>query len=202
MEGRMRVAQSFAVDTSGTDELGFGLKIRDAGAAGGSANPAHDAEEFRRKSKLGQALAAFKGLVKSVKENQAREKMEADIRVLEETEKRDWADVQARVFQARLTRRAEQVSAAHGTVSRFLETWAGEGTEAKANALRSEMDKELANSPDGEGDRPHRILDRAKKLNDSGKKAIVQVMLRVLLERYPQSDAAPEADQMLKTLGP
>jgi hypothetical protein len=201
MEGRIRVAQSFAVDTSGTDELGFGLKIRDAGAAGGSANPVVEAEEFRRKGKLGQALSSFKGHVKSVKENQAREKMETDIRVLEETEKRDWADVQARVFQARLTRRADQVSAAHAAVTRFLEAWAGEGTESKANALRSEMDKELANSPEGEGDRPHRILDRAKRLNDSGKKAIVQVMLRVLLERYPQSDAAPEADQMLKTLG-
>jgi hypothetical protein len=200
-EGRIRVAQSFAVDTSGTDELGFGLKIRDAGSASGSNDPAGDAGEARKRGRLGQALSILKGLVKSVKEVQAREKMETDIRGLEETEKRDWADVQAQVFQARLTRRADQVSRANSAVNRFLEAWAGEGTESKANALRTEMEKELAHSTEGEAERPRRILERAKKSSEGGRKALAQAMLRVLVERYPQSDAAPEAEQLLKTLG-
>ena len=200
-EGRLRVAQSFAADSSGTEELAFGFKVREAGAGGGSLDPAADAVEARKRGQLGTALSILRGLVKTVKEAQVKERMEAEIRGLEEGERRDWVDVQSQVFHARLTRRPEHLTRAQSVLDRYLGAWAGEGTEGKAKQLREEMQKELAGAAEGESERPRRIFEGAKKCAESGKKALAEVMLQTLISRYPQSDVIPEAQQFLKGLG-
>jgi hypothetical protein len=201
LEGRLRLAQSFAVDPSASDDLAFGLKIRDASAGAGSADPARDAEDARRKGRLGQALTLLQGLVKTMREPKTKDAMENEIRSLEETERRDWADAQARAFQARLTRRADQVSQAQGTLDRYLETWSGEGREAKANQLRSDLEKDLKGEADTDQDRPKRILERAKKWAELGKRSLAQTMLQTLVAKYPRSEVIAEAQELLRKVG-
>jgi hypothetical protein len=139
--------------------------------------------------------------VKSVREPKAKDAMENDIRSLEETERRDWADAQAQAFQARLTRRPDQVALANGGIDRYLETWSGEGREGKANQLRSDLQKDLVATADTDQDRPKRILERAKKWAELGKHALAQSMLQALVAKYPRSEVIPEAQELLRKVG-
>ena len=104
--------------------------------------------------------------------------MEAEVRQLEEMERRDWAECQALGFQAIISRRPELRDRATEFIARYLKQWAGEGTEAKADALLRDLEKELRSTPVGDAERPQRIFDRAKKCVETGEWALAQTLLR------------------------
>jgi outer membrane protein assembly factor BamD (BamD/ComL family) len=55
-------------------------------------------------------------------------------------------------------------------------------------------------TPASEAERPKRLVDRAKKLLDGGKRSIAQMILQTVVSRYPASEVVPEAQQLLKSL--
>jgi hypothetical protein len=198
VDGRLRIFQTWTVDPQAEDPA-FIFRIREAGGAG-PLDPQAALSELKAQRKYGEALALARDQVKKIREVPVREKMDADIRSLEETERRDWAEVQAVVFQARISRRTELVAKALSALATYAKEWSGEGAEAKADSLRREFEKELASAPAGETERPRRVFDRAKKFMESGKRALAQTLLQTLVAKYPSSDVAVEAQQLLKTL--
>jgi hypothetical protein len=199
VDGRMRVTQTWPVDPS-TDTFSF--RIREAGGPGGEGpfDPVEEVKKLRTQNKLGEAVTIARGGVKKVKEAAVREKLETEIRTLEEQERRDWVEAQAQAFLAITSRRADMQSAAERFITGYLKQWAGEGTEAKADQLLRRVTEELRSTPAAEAERPKRIFDRAKKLVEAGKRALAQSLLQTLVARYPTSEIVPEAQQLLKTL--
>jgi len=126
--------------------------------------------------------------------------MEIDIRNLEIQERREWVEAQALTFQARISRRGQLAADALKALDGYLKRWAGEGTEGKADTLRRDLEKELAQTPPAEAERPRRIFDRAKKLAEAGRRALAQSLLQTLVVRYPSSDVASDAQTLLKSL--
>ena len=43
-------------------------------------------------------------------------------------------------------------------VARYSRQWSGEGSEAKAETLRRELEKELSSTPAGDAERPQRAV--------------------------------------------
>lgn len=198
VDGRIRVTQTWRVDPQAEDPT-FVFRIRDAGGLKGG-DWQTLVNEATGQRKLGEALTILRDNVKKIKDAAVREKVESDVKRLEEAERSAWAEVQALVFQARISRRPELVTKATDALNVYLKEWAGEGTEGKAEALRRDLDKELASTPAGEAERPRRIFERAKKYIEGGKRAIAQSMLQTLVTRYPSSDVTPQAQSLLKTL--
>ncbi|HZF00115.1 MAG TPA: FHA domain-containing protein [Planctomycetota bacterium] len=197
IDGRIRLYQTWTVDP-GVDTVTF--RIREAGGGGEVFDPVGELTRLRGRGKLGEAITLAREAVKKLREAPVREKMEGDIRALEEQERRDWVEAQAQAFQARISRRSDISARAGQVLGTYLRQWSGEGTEAKADKLLKEMNEELRSTPPAEAERPKRIFDRAKKLVEGGKRALAQSLLQTLVARYPSSEVAPEAQQLLKTL--
>jgi hypothetical protein len=126
--------------------------------------------------------------------------MEAELRRLEDSEKREWAELQAQAFRARLSRQAQLVGRALESIDQFLHQWDGEGGEAKAETLKQELQKDLAATPDPASERARRILERAKQSAQGGRRTLAQALVQTLVARYPSSEAAKEAQVLLKSL--
>ncbi|HLY10927.1 MAG TPA: FHA domain-containing protein [Planctomycetota bacterium] len=198
VDGRLRITQTWPVDPM-TDTFTF--RIREAGGGPDEVfDPVEQVKKLRTQNKLGEALTVARPAVKKVKEAAVREKLETEIRALEEQERRDWVEVQAQTFLAVTSRRADMVTAAERVIATYLKQWAGEGTEAKADLLQRGLREELRATPAAEAERPKRIFDRAKKMIETGKRALAESLLQTLIARYPSSEVAPEAQQLLKTL--
>lgn len=198
VDGRLRLTQTWPVDSS-TDTFTF--RIREAGGGPDEVfDPVEQVKKLHTQNKLGEALTLARGAVKKVKEAPVREKLETEIRTLEEQERRDWVEAQAAAFLARTSRRSDMVAIAIRVIGTYLRQWAGEGTEAKADKLQRDLNEDLRSTPAAEAERPRRIYDRAKKLVEGGKRALAQSLLQTLVARYPSSEIAPEAQQLLKTL--
>jgi hypothetical protein len=198
VDGRLRIFQTWTVDPQAEDPA-FIFRIREAGGLG-PLDPQAALSELKAQRKYGEALALARDQVKKIREVPVREKMEGEIKNLEDLERRDWAEAQAIAFQGRISRRAELVAKALATLASFGKEWNGEGTEAKADALRREIEKELASTPAGETERPRRLFERAKRFMETGKRALAQTLLQTLVAKFPSSDVAPEAQTLLKTL--
>jgi TolA-binding protein len=195
----IRLTQTWAVDGQVASPA-FGFRIRESGMGASLLDPSQAASQLREQGKSGEALALLRDQIKKVKEAPVREKMDAQIKQLEEGERRDWADLQAKAFQAKLSRRPELVAQALQGADAFLRQWAGEGGEQKAETLREDVRREVAASPDAEAERARRILDQARKHAESGRRTLAQTMLQTLLTRYPSSEVSAEAQELLKTL--
>ncbi|MBV8880341.1 MAG: hypothetical protein JO332_10275, partial [Planctomycetaceae bacterium] len=163
-------------------------------------DPVEQVKKLRTQNKLGEALSIARPAVKKVREAPIKEKLETEIRALEEQERRDWVEAQAQAFLSRTSRRPDMAAAALQVITQYLKHWAGEGTEAKADKLLRDLNEELRATPPAETERPKRIFDRAKKLLEGGKRALAQSLLQTLVARYPSSDVTSEAQQLLKTL--
>jgi hypothetical protein len=83
----------------------------------------------------------------------------------------------------------------------FLLQWKGSGGEGKAQKVREDLAGQAKASAASETERPRRVLDQAKKCAEGGKPAVAAAMLRALLAKYPSSEVADEAKQLLGTLG-
>jgi hypothetical protein len=197
-DGRLRLTPSFTVDP-GSEEPIFGFRVRDPEAGGASADPVEAAKKARDQRRYGEALDLLRGHVKSVKEAPVREKIEGDIRNLEESERHAWSDVQSRAFQAMISRRAELVAQAEEALELYVREWGGTGQEAKADVLREEMKKEMSSAPDADAERARRILERARTLAQGGRRVLARALLQSLVARYPHTEAAAEAQQILKS---
>jgi hypothetical protein len=197
-EGRLRVLQSFPFEPT-TEEIGFGFKVRESGSVD-AMDPKTAIKKAREQGRLGEALGGLRDSVRRTKDAAEREQMELDIRQLEETEKREWTEVQSVVFQAGMSRRSEHRKRAEDSLAGFQRRWAGEGQEGKAAALLEELRKELQSTPDPEALRPRAIFERAKKYAEEGHRALALAMLQTLLQRYPSSDVAADADKLRKSM--
>ena len=197
IDGRIRIYQTWKVEPQTEDPV-FGFRIREKGGA--PLDPLLAIAELRKDRKYGEAVSLARDQAKKIREAALKEKMEGEVRGLEEAERRDWAETQAIAFQARISRRSELIDQARAVLDRYSRQWSGEGTEAKAETLRRELEKELAATPAGDAERPHRLFDRAKRLVASGKRTMAQSYLQVLVSRYPSSDVTPQAQELLKSL--
>jgi hypothetical protein len=200
IDGRTRLVQTWTVDGR-TEDPAFGFRIRESSGAG-SLDPQQTAQDLHKRGKSGEALTLLRDQIRKKQEVSIREKIEAEIVRLEEAEHRDWADLQARAFHARISRRAELVAQALQSIDAFLRQWAREGTEKKAEGLREEIKKELASAPGAETERLRRIFNRARRCVETDRRALAQALLQGLLARHPDSDIAVEAKELLKTLNP
>jgi hypothetical protein len=199
VDGRLRITQTWPVDP--TTENTFTFRIREAGGSPDEVfDPVEQVKKLRTQNKLGEALTIARPAAKKAKEVAVREKLETEIRTLEEQERRDWTESRAQAFLALTSRRTDIVTGAERVISTYLRQWAGEGTEAKADKLLRDLREELKATPPAEAERPRRVFDRAKKLVEGGKRALAQIVLQTLVARYPSSDIVPEAQQLLKTL--
>jgi hypothetical protein len=201
VDGRLRIYQTWTVDPS-TDTFTFRIREAGGGEAPDAFDPLEQVKKLRTEYKLGEALTVARSAVKNknIKEAAVREKLETEVRSLEEQERRDWVEAQAAAFLASTSRRSDMITAAERVIGTYLRQWAGEGTEAKADKLLRDMSQDLRATPPVEAERPRRIFDRAKKLIEGGKRALAQVLLQTLAARYPTSEVAPEAQQLLKSL--
>jgi hypothetical protein len=199
VDGRLRITQTWTVDPM-TDTFTFRIREAFNQPEGGPFDPIESVKKLRSERKLGQALTVARQTVKSVREVAVKEKLETEIRLLEEHERRDWVESQAQAFLARTSRRSDIVAAAVQVIGSYLKQWAGEGTEGKADQLLRGLNEDLRATPAMEVERPKRIFDRAKKLLEGGKRALAQSLLETLVTKYPTSEAAPEAQQLLKSL--
>ena len=197
VDGRFRVTQTWKVDPT-TEDPAFAFRIRERGST--PLDPQAALSELRQARKYGEAVGLARDQVKRIKEIPVREKMEGEVRQLEEMERRDWAECQAQSFLAIMSRRADLRDKAVEFIDRFLKQWAGEGTEGKAQTLLQALDKELKAAAAGDAERPQRIFERAKKCIETGKRAIAQALLQTIISRYPSSEVTPEAQKLLKTL--
>jgi hypothetical protein len=199
IDGRLRLFQSWKVDPQAEDPT-FGFLIRESGGGSGPVDFWGSLADLKHERKYGEALSMAREQQKKVREAAVKERVEGEIRSFQDNERRDWAEAQAVVFQGRISRRPELVGKAHESLVTYLKQWAGEGSEGKAKTLLAELDKELASTPAGETERPHRILEQAKKSVERGKRALAQTLLETLVARYPSSDVTSEAQQLLKSL--
>lgn len=199
VDGRLRLTQTWSVDPQSEDPV-FGFRIRESGGGGGPLDPLQKIAELRQAKKSGEALAFIKEVVGKTKEAPVREKMESELRQLEDALKREWADLQSDAFRARISRQGTLVTRALDSIEQFVRRWSGEGSELKAEQLRQEIQKDLAAVSDPASERARRILDRAKQCAAGERRTLAQVLLQTLLGRYPSSEAAQEAQQLLKTL--
>jgi pSer/pThr/pTyr-binding forkhead associated (FHA) protein len=197
IDGRFRVYQTWKVDAQAEDPV-FIFRIREAG--NGPVDPRAAWNKMRTDKKFGEALALARDQAKKAKEPVVREGWEADIKSLELQERRAWAETQAQVFQGRISRRDELVAIARAALEKCAREWKGEGTEGKVDVLARDFEKELKSTPAGEAEWPRRILERAKKCVEGGKRALAQSLLQTLVTRYPSSDVKEEAQQLLKSL--
>ena len=199
VDGRMRVTQTWAVDPT-TDTFTFRVREAFDQTGSGPFDPIESVKKLRTEKKLGQALAVSRPALKSIREAAVKEKLETEIRLLEEQERRDWVEAQAQAFLARTSRRADMAATAVQFIGSYLKQWAGEGTEGKAEKLLRDLNEELRATPPTEAERPKRMYDRAKKLLEGGKRSLAQFLLQTLIQKYPSSEVVPEAQQLLKTL--
>lgn len=200
VDGRHRIVQSFSVDAQQEDVV-FGLRIREENV-GGETDPQKGAQIALRERRFGEALSLLRGLLPGVKDPALRDKVEKEIRGVEETEVREWTETQSAGFRAELLRRPEALARAREQVETYLREWAGlPASESKAAALRAELSK-IAPASDVEGDRPRRLLERAKGYAEAGKRALAGALLESLIGRYPESEAAGPARELLKSLAP
>jgi hypothetical protein len=198
IDGRIRIYQTWTVDPS-VDTFTF--RIREAGGGPNEVfNPVEEIAKLRGQAKLGEALSIARDAVKKIREVPVKERMQDEIRGLEEQERRDWVEAQALAFQASISRRPEIAAKAVQFLTGYLRQWAGEGSEGKADRLLKKLNDELRSTPASEAERPKRLVDRAKKLLDGGKRAIAQMILQTVVSRYPASEVVPEAQQLLKSL--
>ncbi|HEX7900635.1 MAG TPA: FHA domain-containing protein [Planctomycetota bacterium] len=200
VDGRHRIVQTFPIDAQ-EEEIIFGLRIREE-SAGGEADPQKAAQKALRERRFGEALSLLREFLRGVKEPGLRDKVEKEIRSIEDAEIREWTDVQASAFRAGLLRRPEIISRARDHVDAYLREWAGIApSETKGSALRGEVAK-IAPSTDAEGSRPARMLERGKAYAQAGKKALAAAVLETLVGSYPESDAAAAGRELLKALAP
>lgn len=197
VRGGLRVLQSFPVDPQAS-EARFGVRIREAGRGTGKLDPLEEARRKRLEKRFGEALEILRVQAGKIKEAAKREPVEADIRQLQEIERREWEDVKARAFQAWYTRRPDLVTAALDAVELYQQRWPGAEYAAKAAPLREETRK--LQGADAEADRPRLVLERARKFAESGRPALARALLEVLVARWPGSDAVGDAQELLKSL--
>ena len=199
IDGRLRVFQTWKVDPTAEDPS-FTFRIKESGGGSGPVDFWGALAELKTQKKYGEALSLSKEQLKKVREAPVKERLDGEIRSLQESERRDWAEAQAHAFEGDISRRPELVDKAREVLQKFLRHWAGEGTELKAKKLLEDLDKKLASVTAGDADRPRRIFDRAKKCVEGGKRALAQTLLQTLVARYPSSEVTSEAQQLLKTL--
>lgn len=199
-DGRHRIVQIFPFDAQ-QEVVEFGLRIREESAAGES-DPQRAAGKAKEARRLGEALSILRNFLPGIKEAPLREKIEREIRGLEEGEARDWVEVQAAAFRAGLLKRPEVIARARDQAETYLREWAGVAPyETKGAQLRGEVAR-IAPRSDDQVERPRRLLEQAKVLVQAGKTATAGVLLETLVARYPESDAATAARDVLKSLSP
>ncbi len=194
--GGLRVVQSFAVDPSEANP-DFWLVIREA--ALGYTDPLREAAAERIRKRFGVALEVLQREMKKAKDPVLRDRIEGDIRQLEEVERREWAEAQSAAFQAILSRRVDLATTALEALDRYQAGW-GEAFASKAEPVREKAREVLAGAAAEEAARHKLILDRAKQHAAGGRKTLAGSMTRALLARHPGSAAAEEAKEFLKGL--
>jgi hypothetical protein len=200
-DGRQRLVLSLACEP-GAEEMELGVEVREAGAGSAAGDPLQAARRAREGRRFGEALTLLREAVKEARDSAARERLEAELRGLEDTQRQEWADARARGFEARLSRRPDELARAIEALDRFAREWSGGGLEGRAEGLREELRAQAASAPDPEAERSRRILDRARACAAVGQAFLARQMLQALLAAYPQSEAAAEARALLGTLKP
>lgn len=200
-EGRQKLLLSVACEP-GAEEAEFGIEIREAGSGTRSGDLLQAARRAREDRRFGEALRVVREALKEAKDPAARERLEAERRSLEEAQAQEWVEARARGFEARLSRRSEDLTRAIEALDRFVREWSGGGLDPAAEALREELRAEAGSVPDRDGERARRILERARACAGAGQAFLARQMLQALLATYPQSEAASEARAFLGTLKP
>jgi len=198
VDGHTRLLASFKVDPA-ANPAQFGFKIRES--AGRSFDPIQAADQSIKRREFGAALVLLRTHVDRLKDPQQREKAQKLIRDLAQDEKTQWAGLQGRFFQAWISRRPDFIQQARTALDTYERHWGAGEFLAKAKELRAEDEKQLQAVADPADERPRRILERAKKDAEAGRKALAEIVLQYLLERYKQSEVSAEAQELLKTLG-
>jgi hypothetical protein len=199
-DGRLRLYASWTSEGE-KDEVVVAFNVRDASAGAGSGDPMESAGRLIREGKPGEAQSILKGYLQKVKEQALRDKVEQQLKSLEESERREWAEVQASVFQASMFRRSESVDRARAALAGYARQWTGEPYDSKLAGLRTELGGVVTGS-EAEAERASKILDRAKGLGQAGKRLQAELLARTVVVRYPATEAAEGAKEFLKTLSP
>lgn len=200
VDGRLRLVQSWAAEPQ-NDEVAVGFRVRDASGGIGNLDPVQAAAKLSKEGKSGEAQSVLRNYLPKIKEQALKDKVEQELRGLEEAEKRDWTELQASVFQATLLRRAEPVERARQAMAAYVRRWSGEPYDSKAAGLRSELGSVVTGS-EADAERAAKLLERAKALGASGKRLSAELLGRTLISRYPTTEAAEGARELLKTLSP
>ncbi len=198
VRGGLRVVQSFPVDPSDEDPV-FALKIREA-ALGAGGDPLAIASGLALREKMGEALAVLREEFRKVKDPVRRDRVEGDIRRLEEIERREWAEIQVAAFQAVLSRRADLVNSGVEALDRYQRRWTGESFASKADEVRERLREVMAGVAETEAGFHKLVVERARRHAAEGRKAMARLMVRALLARHPESAAAEEAQEFLQSL--
>ena len=200
-DGRPNLVLDLACEP-GAEQAELAIELREAGAGSGSGDPLQAARRAREGRRFGEALTLLREAVKDARDPGLRDRMEAELKSLEDSQRQEWLDVRARAFEARLSRRPEDLTRAIEALERFAREWGGGGLEGSAEALRESLRAEAASAPDAEAERARRILERARACAGAGQGFLARQMLQALLAAYPQSEAASEARTLLGTLRP
>jgi hypothetical protein len=199
-EGRLILVQTWPVEMR-EGEAVVGIRVRDASGGSGPADPVQAAAAARKAGRLGEALSILRGYLGRVKEQAIRDRVEAEVKALEESERRDWTDLQATVFQATLVRRPEALARASQALELYGRQWSGEPYDTKAEPLRAELAAVPAGAQE-EGARALQLLERARVLEKSGKPLQAEALARTVVARYPSTEAARGAKELLQALSP
>jgi TolA-binding protein len=199
VQGRRRLFLSWTVIPQ-QEELVFGFTVK-ALAGDGPRDPEKAAEEAEKARQYGKAWSLLSGFLPKIKDAAQKERVEAKVKRLEESEKREWDEVLAQAFQADFSGRPDLLRRAQESLDLHLTQWRGANVEGKAQKVREDLRRQGDVSAANDVDRPRKILAQAKKLAESGKRSVAEAVLRALLAKYPASDVADEAKQLLGTLG-
>ncbi|MBI2931301.1 MAG: FHA domain-containing protein [Planctomycetes bacterium] len=199
-QGAQKLVQIFPIRRA-TGRATVGFKLRGAGAAGVDAtDPLKAAQDLiSRRQDFAAALGILREHGRALRDPETRRRALEELERLEERERRDWEEVEAACFRARIGGRPDVIEAARGRVGVYERHWNAGDMAAKAQAAREELDRLAAESATRNGEKRSReLLERAKAYAQAGERTLAAAVCETLLERYGQTEAAREAAEILK----
>ncbi len=193
-----RVTQLFDLDTL-AERVSIGFRLRETAPGAAVMDPLKEAEKAKGEGRDGEALMLYRTLVSKTRDPEERDKVEQQIKSLLEEEQQEYLTLQLRVSEVRLFRDEHHARQAAEAISLYKTRWGGcVDYVRRAESMRGKLDAEMAPSAAVGTGRPERILERARQQNGAGRTTLAMSMLRVLVTRYPASEASKQAQELLK----
>ena len=188
-----RVTQTFPINSVAGDQT-YGIRINDSGRRG-SDDPIEESEKLVKAGRPFEAWQYLKTALPRVRDAQKKKDIGVKLKYFERLEREEWQDCQEKAFHALISKRHDKRKIAVDAIDSYQGRWTDTSQTAKAEALRQEVAKAIQGDP--AGDRPDRILARAKKFSEGGKKALAAAMLEALQARYPSFEIPDEVKESI-----